>query len=229
MSKDKIRYEYPPINLYCDQKHDHWWEYIWHRDHADNFHDSQHIYDDYSFAHFLVGAITFYLVWLLIGNKNYSLLLTIAMAILFEIEENKITNILKYVKVDGNISSGSRIVSYKNIPFKYKKNGETYTFVTKHGKIYKINGKGKRIKDVKMDELKKYKLPIYRGDSYINIIGDIMANIIGGAVIYSMVDIENANIFIMLFIVSMMLVLEFIKPKLVMKATNHTLMMVNGE
>jgi hypothetical protein len=222
MSNNEEFDEYPNIKLMCDHNHKDLWEQIWRADDDDNFHDSQHLFDEYSFVHFLIGAITFYLLWFLIGNKNYTLMATIALSILFEVEENKITNIMKYVKVDGNIGSGSRLVSNKNIPFKYKKNGKSYTFVTNREKIYRVNKNGKRIKEVKMNELKKYKLPIYRGDSYINIIGDIVSNILGGLAIYAMVDLENADVHIMSFILSIWLLTEYMVPNFTINIAKYS-------
>ena len=165
-------------NLMCDQDHK-WYEYIWTSINADSIHNSQHITDPYTFGHIFWGILLFYILQLIMDRK-YALIVTVVSLSLFEVHENSPGKILSYGKLTGNVDENNNITKTNGELYKYENDGNSYYFrLNEKYQIEKVDENGSFQKFVKIKELPKYNVTIYRGDSYVNILTDIMAVFVG--------------------------------------------------
>jgi hypothetical protein len=214
---DTIIPDYDHLNFVCDQEHDDWWEYIWSTEHVDSLHNSYHMFDPYSFVHILNAGILFLLLTYLIDIKDIAAIISILAVILFELKENQVQGIIKYGIASGNFSNSNIVIPSNNPekPYVYEKDGKTYNFVRKDDKIFMIDKNHNIIKEINLQDLGEYGLSIYRGDSIVNILGDVVTGIIGIFVVYYLLDTEDSAINITIYFVMLFLFIISMLPILI--------------
>jgi hypothetical protein len=166
----------------------YWWEQIVDLNIPMNGNDnSQFFLDIFSWTHVLCGAII-YLITSRFFSADISFITVAVFATVFELLENTRPWILQYnyIDKDGHFteSDGKKITKkINNIIFYFKiHNDDAVNMISQNNKI---------IISQTFDDLRAKDISIYLGDSLINSVGDVIADLAGAFIVYYLLGLDE--------------------------------------
>lgn len=218
------------MRIICDQPHNKWTEYIWYYQVEDSPHNSSHLFDTYTFVHILTPAFLYYILSFLVDNKITIFIIVVLIVIIFEIVENNQDTIMVFMDAGGNVSSKYIVNSVTKKPYIYYENGKEYKFLVEDKKIMMIHKNGEIIekREINLSDLSKYNVHVYKGDTLINIIGDIFAGIVGALIIMYFLTTENGHLYCTSFIALLFIIVVILIPNSINESTAFIMNYLNS-
>jgi len=139
--------------ILCDQKHNHWWEYIYNSYYPNSPHNSKHAFDIYTLTHIFWPVLLVLIANNTIRPYNQNInriviFLILFIIVYFEYHENQPEQIVKYRRIEIDSSGVSS----------------------------------------------------YRGDSSVNLLGDIVVGLLSVYIAYNSSNITNIILLVLTFI-----------------------------